>query len=252
MNRFPISPRPTTSEPENRRPIAALFRRTAEGAVELCRRRGIHPNSVSSLSVVASAGAAAALAAAGHPVLGPWWGKLLILAAVALGAFRLWLNMLDGMVALGTGKTSPWGEVMNELPDRISDVLIFTGLAASGLCRPGLALWAAIASLLIAYVGTLGQAVGAGRLFGGWMSKPWRMVAVGAGLLLALPAGDLPPLLAAFGFTGGPSFLDLALLSILGGAGQTLWVRLRALHGNLTAPKPAPIAFHRRYPRAAA
>jgi hypothetical protein len=43
-------------------------------------------------------------------------------------------------------------------------------------------------ALLTAYVGTLGQAVGARREFGGMMSKPWRMVAlhIGSWLTFAL------------------------------------------------------------------
>lgn len=38
--------------------------------------------------------------------------------------------------------------------------------------------WAAIMALLTAYIGLLGQAVGAHREFSGIMSKPWRMVAL--------------------------------------------------------------------------
>ena len=84
--------------------------------------------------------------------------------------------MLDGMVALASGKASWRGEILNDLPDRISDVLIFAGVAHSGLMNPFFGYWAAIFALLTAYVGMLGQAVGVQREFSGLMSKPWRMV----------------------------------------------------------------------------
>ena len=44
--------------------------------------------------------------------------------------------MLDGMVAPAAGKASRRGEILNDLPDRISDVVIFVGSAQSGLCHP--------------------------------------------------------------------------------------------------------------------
>src|SRR5207247_1367508 len=83
--------------------------------------------------------------------------------------------------ALSSGKASPRGEIVNELPDRISDLLIFAGVAHSGLAHPMAGYWAAILALFTAYVGTLGQAVGGRREFGGLMSKPWRMVVLHAG-----------------------------------------------------------------------
>ena len=117
-------------------------------------RRGIHPNLVSYSSIVASAVAGVCFWRAGAL---PW----LLIVAVAFCYLRLWLNMLDGMVALASGKASATGEIANELPDRISDVLILVGAGHSGLCEPLGGYWAAIFALLVAYVGVLGQAVGA-------------------------------------------------------------------------------------------
>src|SRR5262249_30269811 len=149
--------------------IAGAFRQTAHSAVRWCVRLGIHPNLVSYASIVASAAAGLCFwQAAAAPVL--------LVAAVGFCYVRLWLNMLDGMVALASGQASRTGEIANELPDRISDVLIFVGVAHSGLCHPLAGYWAAILAVLVAYVGTLGQAVGARREFSGWMAKPWRMV----------------------------------------------------------------------------
>src|SRR2546423_4164598 len=104
--------------------------------------------------------------------------------------------MVDGMVALASGTASRTGEIANELPDRVSDVLIFVGVAHSGLCHPLGGYWVAIFALLVAYVGTLGQAVGVQREFGGPMAKPLRLGAPHARArttlgLLWFPGGDI-------------------------------------------------------------
>src|SRR5262249_39193894 len=111
----------------------------------------------------------------------------------------------------------------NELPDRISDVLIFAGVAHSNLCHPLGGYWVAIFALLVAYVGTLGQAVGAQREFSGVMAKPWRMVAL-HGRAWATPGllwfrdGDI--------VYGGLPALDWTHLLIIAGCVQTIAVRL--------------------------
>ena len=82
----------------------------------------------------------------------------------------------------GCRRQGEWrGEILNDLPDRVSDVLIFVGVAHSGLMHPILGYWAAIFAVLTAYVGLFGQAVGVQREFSGMMSKPWRMVALHVG-----------------------------------------------------------------------
>ncbi len=202
-------------QPAWRRPIAEVFRRTAHASVRWCVRRGAHPNLVSCSSIAASIGAAWCFWQAGA-VPG------LLIPAVALCYLRLWLNMLDGMVALASGKASRTGEIANELPDRVSDVLIFVGVAHSGLCHPLGGYWAAIFALLVAYVGTLGQAVGVQREFSGLMAKPWRIVALHAGAWLTLGllwcGGNIR--------YGGLTVLDWTHLLIVAGSVQTLALRL--------------------------
>src|SRR5687768_801652 len=112
----------------------------------------------------------------------PW----LLIVAPLFCYLRLWCNMLDGMVALAAGKASWRGEILNDFPDRISDILIFVGVAHSGLCSPFAGYWAALMAVLTAYVGTFGQAVGVQREFSGIMAKPWRMVALSIGALLTM------------------------------------------------------------------
>ncbi len=149
------------------------------------------------------------------------WNWLLLIAPL-LCYLRLWLNMLDGMVAIESARASKRGELVNDLPDRISDVLIFAGVAHSGLCNPFVAYWTAILALLTAYVGLFGQALGAGRRFEGIMSKPWRMVAlhVGAWITFVLIYQNRSPQF------GRVSVLDIACFVIITGCVQTIWVRL--------------------------
>jgi phosphatidylglycerophosphate synthase len=131
--------------------------------------------------------------------------------------------MLDGMVALASGKASRRGEILNDLPDRISDVIIFAGVAHSGLCAPPSGYWAAIFALLTAYVGTLGQAVGARREFGGIMSKPWRMVTLNLGAWITLER-----LIRGRSIQCGPlTVLDWTCLVIILGCVQTIFLRLK-------------------------
>lgn len=204
-------------QPTARRPIADYFRRLARGPAESLARAGVHPDVVSYGSIAASIVAGLCFWQSSSA---PW----LLIAAPLFCHLRLYLNMLDGMVALAGGRASRRGEIVNELPDRVSDVLIFAGVAHSGWCDPVAAYWAAIMALMTAYVGVLGQAVGARREYGGLMSKPWRMAAlhVGAWITLAFAwwrGGDVR--------VAGWTVLDWTCLAIIAGCLQTVFVRLR-------------------------
>ena len=207
-------------EPKSRRPIAAVFRRTADAATNLCMRFGVSADSVSLLSIVAAAMAALCLwKSAEYP--------LLLIVAPLFCFLRLWFNMLDGMVAIAAGKASLRGEIVNDLPDRISDILIFTGAAHSGWMRPAIGYWAAMLALLTAYVGLFGQGLGGKRQFGGIMSKPWRMVVLSLGCwitFVAISLGRMP---------GRLTILDWTCVAIIGGCLQTIWVRLRRILESL-------------------
>ena len=204
--------------PTSRRPIGAEFRRTANAATQFCVRHGIHPDTISYLSVVAAFAAAICFRKAGEI-------RWLLIIAPLFSYLRLWFNMLDGMVAVAAGKASRRGEILNDLPDRVSDVIIFVGVAHSGLMNPIFGYWAAIAAVLTAYVGLFGQALGVQREFGGIMSKPWRMVVLHIGAWLAL-------------FLGGQSFASFAILDwtclvVIGGSIQTMVVRLKRITAAL-------------------
>lgn len=204
-------------EPASRRPIANIFRKTAEAATRFCVRAGIHPDTISYLSIVASVIAAICFWASGKT-------RWLLIVAPLFCYLRLWLNMLDGMVAVAANKASRRGEILNDLPDRVSDIVIFVGVAHSDFMNPLFGYWAAIFAVLTAYVGLFGQALGGQREFGGIMSKPWRMVALNIGAWLT------------FLLQQGPerfSTLDLTCVVIIIGCIQTIVVRLKRITAAL-------------------
>jgi phosphatidylglycerophosphate synthase len=212
-------------QPVSRRPIADLFRKTARWATNFCVRCRIHPDVVSYLSILAAGMAAVCFWKAGQL-------PILLIIAPLLCYLRLWFNMLDGMVAVAGGQASARGEILNDLPDRVSDLLIFAGVAHSGLMNPIVAYWAAICAVLTAYIGLFGQAVGVQREFSGLMSKPWRMVALHLGAWATF--ADLrwnSGAMQNFHIT----ILDWTCLLIIAGCLQTMVVRLRRIMRALEA-----------------
>ncbi|HME89042.1 MAG TPA: CDP-alcohol phosphatidyltransferase family protein [Chthoniobacterales bacterium] len=204
--------------PTSRRPIAAIFRRTADAATRFCVRQGIHPDAISYLSILAALIAAVCFWRSGQT-------RWLLIIAPLFCYVRLWFNMLDGMVAVAAEKASRRGEILNDLPDRVSDVIIFVCVAHSGLMNPIFGYWAAIAAILTAYVGLFGQALGVQREFGGMMSKPWRMVALQVGAWLAF-------------FCEQSSFANFTILDwtcfvVIVGCIQTMVVRLKRITAAL-------------------
>jgi phosphatidylglycerophosphate synthase len=214
----------TAYEPTSRRPIAGMFRSTAHGLVNLAVRAGIHPDVFSYASIIA-AGIAGVLfwQSLRHP-------KYLILG-VAFAFLRLWLNMFDGMVAVAAGKASKRGEIINDLPDRVSDVIIFIGMAHSGWCHRLPGYWVAIMALLVAYVGLSGQAAGVRREYSGIMSKPWRIVVLSiAAVITSIQVHRGAPY-----WVGGWLILDWANFAIIVGCAQTILVRLLRIFRALDA-----------------
>jgi phosphatidylglycerophosphate synthase len=204
--------------PTSRRPIAAVFRRTADAATRFCVGKGIHPDAISYLSIVAAFAAAICFWKSGEI-------RWLLIVGPLFCYLRLWFNMLDGMVAVAANKASRRGEILNDLPDRVSDIIIFVGVAHSGLMNPLVGYWAAIFSVVTAYVGLFGQALGGQREFGGIMSKPWRMVALSIGAWLTFFLGQ--EAFASF------TILDWACFAVIAGCIETIVVRLKRITATL-------------------
>ena len=99
------------------------------------------------------------------------------------------------MVAVESGKTSPEGELFNEVPDRLSDslILIGTGFGAGG--SPCLGFLCAILALFVAYLRVFGNSLGARGSVCRSDGKPQRM----ATLTLACLYSAVAP----YGWFGG-------------------------------------------------
>jgi phosphatidylglycerophosphate synthase len=184
-----------------------------------CVRLGIPPDAISYLSIVAALAAALCFWKSGRNT----W---LLIIAPLFCYIRLWFNMLDGMVAVAAGKASTRGEIVNDLPDRISDVIIFVGVAHSDLMNPFIGYWTAIFSLFTAYVGLFGQAIGGRREFSGIMSKPWRMVALSGGAWAMFVWRSCQVEIHDFGRL---TILDWTCLVIIAGCLETIIVRLKRI-----------------------
>src|SRR5258706_670345 len=205
----------------NRRPVAArgwninqLLARWLVGA-------DVTPNQISIASVGFSALAALCLIQLPLNRAGIWWLSLL---AVALILGRGLCNILDGLVAIEGGKRTASGELFNDLPDRISDVLVLAaaGYATNVVSWAPEAGWAsAMLAVMTAYVRTLGRGLGAGSDFRGPMAKAQRMAAIVVALVLT-------PFEALFWPQG--YFLLAALVAIILGCIVTIWRRAERIY----------------------
>lgn len=150
-----------------------------EGSV----RRGISPDTWTAVGVIAAAAGCGAL------VMG-WWPAAFVLLAARLGGANL-----DGAVARARGLSRPFGFVLNEVGDRVSDLLVMGGLVGLAL-RTGaslgpvvLTLVAALAATLPTFASLAAAGAGAPRLNGGPFGKTERCLA-------AVVAAALPQYLA--------------------------------------------------------
>ena len=137
----------------------------------------------------------------------PETARFFWLIAGVLIPMRLAANMLDGMVAIESGRASRLGELFNEVPDRVSDAAVFIGLGYASGSTPALGYLAALLAVFTAYVRAMGKIAGAPQFYQGPMAKPQRMwlvtlfclwaVAAPSTLVIETPTiGITPPALA--------------------------------------------------------
>jgi len=123
--------------------------------VLLADRRSISPDAFTAVGVAGAAGAGLAL----------WQGWYV--AAGLMLAVRLAGANLDGAVARARGVSRSWGFVLNEIGDRVSDLLMFAGLVALAHRTAGpddrlLVVGAVLAAALAANLPTLASLAAAG------------------------------------------------------------------------------------------
>jgi phosphatidylglycerophosphate synthase len=171
---------------DDRRPIAARDRRPFQTLAGWLARHRVSPNVISVAGLVAGVAGGVTLAATA------WWpegARLLWLASAVLVQLRLLANMLDGMVAVESERSSPLGHLYNEVPDRVSDAAILIGLGCAAGGSLTLGFIATCLALFVAYIRAEGR-VAVGRYeFCGPMAKPHRMftVTLAAGLCAVAP-----------------------------------------------------------------
>lgn len=162
-----------TEPTSDRRPIAARSSGWARTLAARLAATAITPNQISVLSAVWAAIGAALILQGSAPAL---------LVAALCVQLRLICNLLDGMVAIEGGKSSPVGALYNEFPDRIADSLLLIPIGyAAGM--PFLGWLCALLAALTAYIRCAGAALGQPHDFGGIMAKQRRMAALTAGLV---------------------------------------------------------------------
>jgi phosphatidylglycerophosphate synthase len=166
-----------------------LATRHAAWATALARWLAAHrvrPNAVSIAGVGFALASATAFALSAR-FADEGRAALLFMAAACI-QMRLLCNLLDGMLAVEEGLASRTGEIFNELPDRLADVLILVG-AGYAVPQPAygatLGWAAAVTALLTGYLRALAGSLGLTQHFIGPMAKPQRMFALTVATLLA-------------------------------------------------------------------
>src|SRR5260370_28655081 len=198
----------------DRRPCKGRANPPLVAAAARLARAGISPNLISVAGVFFSA--ACALSLVLTPMVSSSDATVLWLAAGALLAARGLCNLLDGMVAIEGGMRTPAGAVFNDLPERISDVVVLVALGYA--IEPAWgheAGWAAATlALLTAFVRVLGGALGLRQDFCGPMANPPRVtILIGTCVLAA----------AQMAIQGTETALGIALLVIAAGILATVY-----------------------------
>jgi phosphatidylglycerophosphate synthase len=211
-----------------RRVLATRHAGWAKALAHALGRARVRPDTVS----VASVGFAliAGVAFLLVPSLTPGRQATALLAAAAAIQLRLLCNMLDGMLAVEEGLKTRTGDVYNELPDRVADVVILVGAGYSIQFLPGgvtLGWAAAVAALLTAYVRALGGSLGLTQYFIGPMAKQHRMFT----LTLAAVVSAVEAIAGA-----PPRAMPIALAAIVVGSMATAWRRTARIMRELDAP----------------
>jgi CDP-diacylglycerol--glycerol-3-phosphate 3-phosphatidyltransferase len=193
--------------------VKPAFQRSLRGIEDQLVTRRVHPDSLTFAALALSVSGGICLYFAPH--------ALWLLAPVPIICIvRTALNALDGLVAKRTGLARPWGEVLNEVCDRLADVALLGGLALAAPSAHLIGATTVVAVLLTSYLGVLAKAAGARRQYGGPMGKADRMV------LLALTAviGLFLPLDLVY---------NAFLVVVLVGVGITFISRARSTHREL-------------------
>jgi phosphatidylglycerophosphate synthase len=158
-----------------RRTLATRDAGWAKAVARGLGRAGVRPNSVSLAGLVFAGATCGFFYVA--PDVPPRIRALALVIAATTIQLRLLCNLIDGMLAVEEGFSTKTGDIYNDLPDRISDVLILVGAGYSAHAST-LGWLTAVLAVLTAYVRVLGGSLGATQHFIGPMAKQHRMFAL--------------------------------------------------------------------------
>lgn len=170
----------------NRRPLASrkvsLFQNIAQTLV----RWGLTPNQVSVASCFFALGGGVALARISTAEGGAFYASV-VFALLGI-QLRLLCNLFDGLMAVEGGMRTPTGDLFNDIPDRIADMLLIVGASYSVPFSwgPELGWAAAFFACLTAFIRALGASLHLGHDFSGPMAKQHRMAVLNGALLLSV------------------------------------------------------------------
>ncbi len=160
-----------------RRPLKVRSRAWPRALAAALVRQKWTPNQISLASVALSGLGAVALCLTADAF--GWRKAALFLSAAVCIQLRLVCNLLDGLMAVEGGLKTKTGEIFNEFPDRVADILLFLAAGYSmrfdSLGAIELGYLCAIASVLTAYVRVFGGSAGLLQDFCGPMAKQQRM-----------------------------------------------------------------------------
>jgi len=199
------------------------YLRLIEPVAEELVRYDVHPNTITTVGTLCTI-AVGVLYGLGHIRLGGW-----LLGVTAL------FDVLDGMVARRTGRTSVFGAFYDSTLDRVADGFVLGGLAVFFATRPewwgvpmvGMCVLALVGSFVTSYTRARAEGLGIDARVG-ILQRPERVV------LLSAPQ-------AFFGL----AFHGLVLIAIIVLLTVTAWItaaqRVRAVHEGLQAEPGVPV-----------
>lgn len=215
------------TDSDARRPLKVRDLKIMNQIAIALSKRNISPNQISITSVFFAllSGLCLIAVGSGSSIWLSWLSAILVQC-------RLLCNLFDGMVAMEGGKSTPSGELFNDIPDRVADplILVCAGYAIAVFPWATELGWlAGLLAVMTAYVRVLATSMSAPTLFTGPMAKQHRMAIMTFALLLM-------PFEALLFDTQGYILL-IALFSICIGCVITLFNRSRDAYQYLESPQ---------------
>jgi len=164
---------------DNRRPLKTRSKPWAQSLARFIAALKVQPNQISMAGIGFSVLGSACLVMSGC-----YQRALLLFFAAVCVQLRLLCNMMDGLVAVEGGLKSNYGDLFNEIPDRIEDTL-FLVCAGYAAHFPSLGWGCAVLAVFTAYLRAFGGSLGQTQDFCGPMAKPQRMFFLTLGCVIA-------------------------------------------------------------------